>query len=512
LQYASYKFKNGWQNYNLATVTQLFEEKLKMENLNKDNIRFTYSADDSTQIDADYFDFLDYSSNDESSEVLETNVNDDPTMFKNPSKTSRSSIPSYPSIVSSQEPNNASNFSTTCSSTYSSTQDLSGPGYLNTIYAVNDHSGHGRPINTTQELLDSLYTTSTIEPPTGPIYSSKYGSNIIAAFLESDWPSDDEDETPFSFSIKERGQALYEEKRRQAEDNFRGTCDPGSVTLAQVRKALPTNENSMTESSKNAGRRTAKNTGKGKKISTKMTKTAKKSRKQIISSNIISTVTTSSGPVSNTVPGLQVISPRTTIPGLSLDGLGKQQVEEKERSQTPIRGTKRKVREDEDASENLISGDFDVDKMFDDFDPAAHAINVTPGTMYNQLLADISPSIRNRFAANSPGQEFDYLWATYAAPANKRARKSPKGKERVIDVRPKIVEVRDNAGARPSSYQASLDAWAASDAVSGEVSQTPTVVEVPRTPPHQIRSASGVRTPGSAFSLSEFLNLSPSPM
>src|SRR5204863_9782725 len=144
-------------------------------------------------------------------------------------------------------------------------------------------------------------------------------------------------------------------------------------------------------------------------------------------------------------------------------GLGKQQKEVQERPQTPLRGTKRKVREDEDAAENLISGDFDVDKMFDDFDPAAHVINVTPGTMYNQLLADISPSIRNRFAANSPGQKFDYLWATYGALSSKRTRKSPKGKERVIDIGPKVVEVRDDTESRPSSYQASLDAWAASD-------------------------------------------------
>jgi hypothetical protein len=217
--------------------------------------------------------------------------------------------------------------------------------------------------------------------------------------------------------------------------------------------------------------------------------------------------------MSDTIPGLQVISPRATISGLSLDGFGQQQVEEQERPQIPsTKGTKKKVREFEDFAENLAPVDFDVDKMFDDFDPVTHAINVTPGTMYNHLLADISPSIRNRFAANSPGQEFDYLWSTYGASANKRARKSSNNKERVIDVDPKVMEACENAEVRPSSYQASLDAWEASDAAPGEVSQTSTVVEVPRTPPHQIRSASGVRTPGSAFSLSEFLNLSPSPM
>ncbi|RIA80205.1 hypothetical protein C1645_793038 [Glomus cerebriforme] len=463
------------------------------------------NAEDSTRIDTEYFDFLDYSSNDEYSEVPETNVNDDSTMLKNPTKTSRLYIPSHSSIVSRQRSTNAPNFSTT----YSSTQDLSDPrSDCTTIKAIQRDLSNGS--NSYQELDPSVpsdYSTNdpsvscNLDPNISsfrPISqgSSKYGSNIIAAFLESDWPSDDEDETPFSSSIKERGQALYEEKRKQAEAN-RGTCDPGSTALVQARKAFPVNENNVIETSKNVNKRTVKNVGKGKRMSTK---TNKRLRKQTTP-----TITTSTASLSNTIPGLQVISPRTIISGLSFTGFGQQQVEEQERPQSPVKGTKKRVRECGDINEH---GDFDVDKMFEDFDPTAHTINVTPGTMYNQLLADISPSIRNRFAANSPGQEFDYLWATYGASVNKRVRKSPKYKERVTDIKPKIE--RDNMEVKPSSYQASLDAWAASDAASA--SQVPIVIEVPSTPPHQIRSASCTRTPGSAFSLSEFLNLSPSPM
>jgi hypothetical protein len=478
-----------------------------MENLSKDNIRLSCcNTEDSTRIDADsYFDFPDYSSNDESSEVLETNINDDSIVFKNLSKTSSLYTPSQNSIISSHRSSDASNFS----STYSSlTQSLSGPPDSITMKALQRDLSNDN--NSYQELDPSIPCNLDSDIATfRPVLqnSSKYGSNIIAAFLESDWPSDDEDETPFSSSIKERGQALYEEKRRQAEANSRGTCDPGSVSLVQVRKAFPINENNILDSSKNANKKTVKNIGKGKKMS----KTNKRSKKQINSTiTPITTSTASSGlnSLSNTVPGLQVISPRTIISGSFSDF--DQQVEEQERSQTSVKGTKRKIRECDDVTENLVPGDFDVDKIFDDFDSTAHSINVTPGTMYNQLLADISPSIRNRFAANSPGQEFDYLWATYSASANRRSRKSPKFKEQTIDFEPKAIEARNNTEAMPSSYQASLDAWAASDSVS--TSQTPILIEVPSTPPHQIRSASGARTPGSAFSLSEFLNLSPSPM
>lgn len=482
---------------------------MKMETLNKDNIKL---SEDSTRIEADsYFDFPDYSSNDESSEVLETNINDD---SQNLRKSSSSYASSHSTIVSSQRSSNASNFS----STYPSlTQDLSGPRDSITMKELqrdlsNDNNSYQEldRLNNDPSIPCNLDSNSTIFRPVLQ-NSSKYGSNIISAFLESDWPSDDEDETPFSSSIKERGHAEYEEKRRQAEANTRGICDPGTVSLVQVRKAFPINENNMLESSKNASKKTVKNIGKGKKL----TKANKKSKKQ--TNSIIPPITTSTesmsssglNSLSNTIPGLQVISPRTIISGLSFSEFD-QHIEEQERSQTSVKGTKRKVRDCDDVTENLVPGDFDVDKMFDDFDPTAHSINVTPGTMYNQLLADISPSIRNRFAANSPGQEFDYLWATYSASANKRSRKSPKYKEQMINFEPKVVEARNNTEAIPSSYQASLDAWAASGAVS--TSQTPILIEVPSTPPHQIRSASGARTPGSAFSLSEFLNLSPSPM
>ncbi|CAG8528852.1 7926_t:CDS:2 [Funneliformis mosseae] len=457
LQYASYKLKNGWQNYNLATVTQLYEEKMKMENLYKNNIRFTCNSENSTQIDADYFDFLDYSSNDEYNQVLETNVNDGCTVLKELDLSDSTHI-----------------------STNSPTTSSSLPFHSDQTYYPTD-------ANISQD-------------------SSKYGSQIIAAFLKSDWPSDDEDETPFSTSIKERGKALYEEKRRQAE-----VASKSDMTYVQVQQALLANEINVNESSKNSGRRLTRNSLKGKRTTTtKATNIGKRSRKHIGTGRQVVTSSgsmTSSGinQTSTTVPGLQVISPCT-----SLVGFGQQQAEDEERPQTPVRGTKRKFREGEIVAENPALMDFDVNKMFDDFDSAAHAANVTPGTMYNQLLADISPSIRDRFTANSPGPEFDDLWATYGAPANKRLRKSSKGREWTIGFESEISEVRGVAEAGHSSYQASLDAWAASDAASGEVSQTS--VEVPSTPPHQIRSATCVRTPGSAFSLSEFLNLSPSPI
>ncbi|CAI2175812.1 1770_t:CDS:2 [Funneliformis geosporum] len=460
LQYASYKLKNGWQNYNLATVTQLYEEKMKMENLSKNNIRFTCNAESSAQIDADYFDFLDYSSNDEYNQVLETNVNDGCTVLKELGLSDSTLV--------------STNGSTT---------------------------GSSLPFQSDQNVATYCSTNANVSQD-----SSKYGSKIIAAFLKSDWPSDDEDETPFSTSIKERGKALYEEKRRQAEVASKSTND---LTYAQVQQALLANEINVNESFKNNGRRLTRNSVKGKRTTTtKATNLGKRSRKQIGTGRAIMT---SSGSmtinhVPTTVPGLQVISPCTSLVGFS-----QQQTEEQERPQTPVRGTKRKVREGEVVAENPALMDFDVNKMFDDFDSAVHAaVNVTPGTMYNQLIADISPSIRDRFSANSPGQEFDDLWATYGAPVNKRLRKSSKGREWTIGFESEISEVRGVAEAGHSSYQASLDAWAASDAASGDVSQTP--VEVPRTPPHQIRSATCVRTPGSAFSLSEFLNLSPSPM
>ncbi|PKY41951.1 hypothetical protein RhiirA4_540011 [Rhizophagus irregularis] len=518
LQYASYKYKNGWQNFNLSTVTQLFEEKMKMESLNKNNIRL---SEDSTRIDADsYFDFPDYSSNDESTEVLETNINiNDSPAFENLRKSSGSYASSHSTIVSSHR-SNASSFP----STYPPlTQDLSGPRDSITMKELqrdlsNDNNSYQEldRLNNEPSIPCNLDSNSTTFRPVLQ-NSSKYGSSIIAAFLESDWPSEDEDETPFSTLIKERGQALYEEKRRQAEANVRGTCDPGTVSLVQVRKAFPINENNMLESSKNASKKIVKNIGKGKKLTKATNKKSKKQTNSIIPSITTSTDSmTSSGlnSLSNTVSGLQVISPRTIISGLPFSEFD-QHIEEQERSQTSVKGSKRKVRDCDDVTENVVPGDFDVDKMFEDFDPTAHSmtahsINVTPGTMYNQLLADISPSIRNRFAANSPGQEFDYLWATYSASTNKRYRKSPKFKEQTIDFEPKVVEARNNTEAIPSSYQASLDAWAASNAVS--TPHTPILIEVPSTPPHQIRTASGTRTPGSAFSLSEFLNLSPSPM
>ncbi|CAG8441660.1 2618_t:CDS:2 [Cetraspora pellucida] len=63
----------------------------------------------------------------------------------------------------------------------------------------------------------------------------------------------------------------------------------------------------------------------------------------------------------------------------------------------------------------------------------------------------------------------------------------------------------------PSRLSSNVPTLASLTSSSARVPLTTTDLDPPRTPPHQIRSAIDLSTPNSAFSLSEFINMSPTP-
>ncbi|KAF0420313.1 hypothetical protein F8M41_007085 [Gigaspora margarita] len=207
---------------------------------------------------------------------------------------------------------------------------------------------------------------------------------------------------------------------------------------------------------------------------------------------------------------------------------------------------------------------------------SSRKISVSPNTLFHELWATASSVVPQKTASTSmsPGQLFNELWATSSV-----AQKDNTGAESTLatsispdtfldellaastyeddddEKTPKdsTAESTQTLAMSPGTiFRAALDDWAAVDSnfpnailshlpnlpssplasspphtPSRLSSNVPTLASLassstripltaadldpPRTPPHQIRSAIDLSTPNSAFSLSEFINMSPTP-
>ncbi|CAG8712331.1 26197_t:CDS:2 [Dentiscutata erythropus] len=203
---------------------------------------------------------------------------------------------------------------------------------------------------------------------------------------------------------------------------------------------------------------------------------------------------------------------------------------------------------------------------------SSQKVSVSPNTLFHELWATASSVVPQKTASTSmsPGQLFNELWATSSV-----AQKDNTGAESTLatsispdtfldellaastyeddddEKTPKdsTTESTQTLAMSPGTiFRAALDDWAAVDSnfpnailshlpnlpssplasspphtprnvqtlaslasSSTRVPLTTADLDPPRTPPHQIRSAIDLSTPNSAFSLSEFINMSPTP-
>ncbi|CAG8506216.1 16620_t:CDS:2, partial [Acaulospora colombiana] len=200
-------------------------------------------------------------------------------------------------------------------------------------------------------------------------------------------------------------------------------------------------------------------------------------------------------------------------------------------------------------------------------------VTMSPNTLFNELWATASTVVPQKTAitSKSPGQLFNELWATSSGvePKNKKTTgpestlvspdsflddllHSSANFEEEKPTKDIIAESTQTLSMSPGTiFRTALDDWAAVDSTFSDtilshlphlpssplasspprtpprrtcvpsitplippstrqlLNTTTTDLEPPRTPPHKIRSSIDMTTPNSAFSLSEFINMSP---
>ncbi|CAG8442337.1 10907_t:CDS:2 [Scutellospora calospora] len=282
-----------------------------------------------------------------------------------------------------------------------------------------------------------------------------------------------------------------------------------------------------------------------------------------------------------------VISSNPVVSEVILKALEEKTKKKKSRKRKSITMTTRKGKNKrQKPTPHLTNEDVEMDDFFGATENSLRNMNsskqtlmsqkatVSPNTLFHELWATASSVVPQKTASTSmsPGQLFNELWATSSV-----AQKNNTGAESTLatsispdtffdellaastyeddedEKTPKdsTAESTQTLVMSPTTiFRAALDDWAAVDSnfpnailshlpnlpssplasspphTPSRLSSTvPTLnsiasssarvitdhLEPPRTPPHQIRSAIDLSTPNSAFSLSEFINMSPTP-